>query len=65
MEVYPLPFEISSTSSTLVPNKVATAVAGTPQEALGSPIVIVGGVLYPLPTLVIITLPIVLYKLSK
>ena len=59
MEVYPLPFEIISISSTLLPIILGIAVALTPQvpEVLGSSIVITGGVLYPLPGLVSFTLP--------
>ena len=45
--------------------RVGTAVAAIPQGTDGSEIVIDGGELYPLPALVIVIFPTVLYKVSK
>jgi len=59
VEVYPRPLERISISLTLPFSNVGSAVAVIPQvlEVLGSPIVIVGVELYPLPGLVILIFP--------
>ena len=65
VEVYPRPLDKISTSVTNPFVTVGTAVAVIPQGSEGEPIVIVGVELYPLPALVIVIFPTVLYKLSK
>mgnify|MGYP003323547223 FL=1 len=65
VEVYPRPSDKISMSVTNPFVTVGTAVAVIPQGSFGDPIVTVGVELYPLPALVIVIFPTVLYKLSK
>ena len=65
VEVYPRPLDKISTSVTNPFVTVGMAVAVIPQGSLGEPIVIVGRELYPLPALVIVIFPTVLYNSSK
>ena len=64
-EVYPRPLDNISMSVTNPFVTVGTAVAVIPQGSFGDPIVTVGVELYPLPALVIVIFPTVLYRLSK
>ena len=65
VEVYPRPLDKISTSVTNPFVTVGRAVAVIPQGSDGEPIVIVGVELYPLPALVIVIFPTVLYNSSK
>ena len=62
--VYPLPLDTISISSTFPFLTEATAVAATPHSSLGSPIVTVGLLLYPVPAELTLIFPIVLNKFS-